>query len=119
MGDVRELARECRELWAASDDGDRRPFAPWAMVDRGLGNIVAGREVTPASVGWFRNAVERECEQRGWGTEWRRYREGGHGFGTKGFKTHLELEFGSPTALGCALLALKWLLENPVEVSDG
>jgi hypothetical protein len=132
MGDARELARECLDLWTGRT-GTRNqgsgccPIAQWAEVRRSLVMLASGGGCAFGErVGVLRHAVEVECERRGWGWEWVANPLEGYRFNVSVWS----IEYGSDTfcnvaglsklagstALECALLALKWLLENPVEV---
>ncbi len=110
MSDVRELARECLRLYA---------FISPVMHDA-LHDVVDGVSDHGHIIGAVRHAVEVECERRVLHYQWGSMAlEGGALWhycligGISGQET------GGSAALECALQALKWLLENPVEVSDG
>jgi len=125
MGDVRELARECRALWLNTNSKEIALVRHWSSVVDALNQISAGVAAHGLGVGPIRHAVEVECERRGWGWEWFANPLEGHRFNASVWST----EYGSDTyynvvglsklrgtnTLECALLALKWLLENPAE----
>jgi hypothetical protein len=132
MGDVRELARECVSLWdMTSPIGGR--INQWWAVHRSLDSIrVYGTDEYSRKVGAIRHAVEVEAERRGQPSlRWERERGGKWAFTAPsatrvGHPEDKDVQCHSQgdTALECALLALKWLLENPAGasasvVSDG
>ena len=115
MGDVRELARECVRLWPHEFVKSKgSALAECMRLDR------HGLEAQQDDyfTGPIRHAVEVECERRGWSWSWHMFEPNSYGFDAELHDLRRVCEDGG-TALECALHTLKWLLENPSEVTDG
>lgn len=114
--DVRELAREC--LAAIIEGIDTSSSS--ASCDA-LEFVIDGYRCNSGSLtGPIRRSVEVECERRGWGCVWKRDLRFSYWLAVEDVNKWPTIASRTgKTALECALLALKWLLENPSEVSDG
>ena len=110
MDNIRELARECVRLWPSVSDLNGAALAECKRLDRhGLPAQHVGYFVGP-----IRHAVEVECERRGWSWSWHMFEPGSYGFDAELHDLRRICESGT-TPIECALLALKWLLENSWE----
>ena len=124
LSDVQELARKCQELWSDRPFDGFSAAIPWHAVGVAIGLAQTGEVGFGDDVGPIRHAVEVECERRGWEPTWTAYLK--NGWTCRIAKRTSEFTWKtlafideSASALDTALLALKWLLENPVEEEEG
>jgi hypothetical protein len=125
MSDVRELARECHKAMVlhhrlGADEAEVLGHLTYwlspiykILWTCGYGDP-SHLAADGALVGPLRAWVEKECERRGWA--WELTCASSHyQFSTCAWGEPYELIASANSALECALLALKYLLENPVE----
>jgi hypothetical protein len=126
MADIKGLALDCRRLWAAKEapDPNDGTWDLWILVDNALSSASIGIPDYGQMVGPIQHAVGVECVKHGWFPEWSLHPTYGWTFYAMEWDEGLKIggdiqDFDGVTFLECALVALKWFLENPMEDTDG